>query len=179
VTGSGFNDRLPVTLTLNGQTAGKAAPDLDGAITATITVTGLGCGTYQVTATQQGFIAGTSATASAPLAVTGCAGRLAIDPPVLEPGELTHVTGTGFVAGQPVTLTWRLPSNGPLLLGRLTVIADSAGHIACWFMVMPGDLLGRRQLVATQAGTAVTANAVVDGGPMQPSSGDRLLYRGS
>jgi hypothetical protein len=179
VTGFRFNDRLPVTLTINGQAVGKAMPDVDGVFTATITVTGLGCGTHQVTAAQQGFTAGTSVTASAPLAVTGCAGRLAIDPAVLEPGELTHVTGTGFVAGQPVTLTWRLPNNGPRLLGTLTVAADGTGHVATWFLVMPGDLLGQRQLVATQAGASVTANALVDGGPMQPSSGGRLLYRGS
>ena len=179
VTGYRFNDRLPVTLTLNGHTVGKSQPNLDGVFTATVTAAGLGCGTHQVTAAQQGFTAGSSLTASAPLAVTGCAGRLAINPSVLQPGELTHVTGTGFVAGQPVTLTWRLPHGGPPLLGRLPVTADGKGGIAAWFMVMPGDLLGQRVLVATQAGTSVTANAVVDGGPMEPSSGGRLIYRAS
>jgi hypothetical protein len=179
VTGYRFNDRLPVSLTLNGRTAGKVMPDTDGLFTATITATGLGCGTHQVTAAQQGFTAGSSLSASAPLAVTGCAGRLAINPSVLQPGELTHVTGSGFVAGRPVTLTWRLPHGGPPLLGRLPVTADSKGAIATWFMVMPGDLLGQRQLVATQAGTSATANAVVDGGPMEPSSAGRLIYRAS
>jgi hypothetical protein len=179
VTGYRFNDRLPVTVTLNGRTVGKAMPDTDGVFTTTITATGLGCGTHRVTAAQQGFTAGSSPTANAPLTVTGCAGRLAINPSVLQPGELTHVTGTGFVAGQPVTLTWRLPHGGPPLLGRLSVTADGKGGIATWFMVMPGDLLGQRQLVATQAGTSAAANAVVDGGPMEPSSADRLIYRAS
>jgi len=179
VAGYRFLDRLPVTLTLNGHNVGQGTPNVDGLFTTTITVTGLDCGTYQVTGVQQGPAGSAALTASAPLGVTGCAGRLAMDPSVLEPGELTHVTGTGFVAGQRVTLTWRLPHGGPPLLGRLTITADGAGHIATWFMVMPGDLLGQRQLVATQAGTSRTANAVVDGGPMEPSVGDRLIYRAS
>ena len=114
---------------------------------------------------------------TAPLRVTGRPMTLAIDPAVLEPGELTQVTGTGFTPGTPVILSWQLPDGSPLL-GTMSVAVGTGGTIGGFFLVMPNDLPGPRQLVATQGAAKVTANVLVDAAPTQPSSGDRLVYRG-
>ena len=118
-----------------------------------------------------------SCCARPPLKVTACKQALAIDPAVLQPGELTHVTGTGFAPATPVTLTWQPPGGGTPLLGTLTVTAGSDGSIGTFFLVLPNDLVGARQLAATQGGAKLTANAIVDAGPMQPVSGAQLVYR--
>jgi hypothetical protein len=102
---------------------------------------------------------------------------LVINPVVLEPGELTQVTGTGFTPGTPVMLSWQAPGGAPLL-GTLSVTVGTGGTIGGFFLVMPNDLLGPRLLVATQGATKLTADALVDPGPTQPSYGDRLIYRG-
>lgn len=172
----------PVAVSVDGHPAGSATTDFDGAFSLTIRAVGLACGVHQLTASQS--VPGVPAlTASSMLTVTGCRQTpkltLALDPAVLEPGEVTHVTGTGFTPAQPVTLTWRTHGGGAPVGGPLSVIADSHGHIGAFDLVMPGAQLGACQLVATQAGTTVVADAVIDAGPMQPSSGDRLIYRGS
>lgn len=180
VNGRWFHAEQPVTLTIDGHNAGTATPDSDGFFTTPITVSGVGCGAYQVQANQPStFTAGAALTASAPLSVTGCTAALKLDPAVLQPGQLTHVTGTGFAVGQLVTLTWRLPGGGAPPGSPLSVMPNGGGVIGTWDLVLPDSPLGPRQLVATQAGTSVTAPALIDGGPMQPSGGDRLLYRGS
>jgi len=43
--------------------------------------------------------------------------------------------------------------------------------------VLPGDLTGARQLVATQGGLKLTAGALVNAAPMQPSAGGQIVYR--
>jgi hypothetical protein len=183
VTGGPFYPGQPVTISIDGQSAGTGQADGSGGLRAGITVPGsLGCGPHQVTASQQGtsvFGAVPALTASAPLTETGCRQTLVLDPAVLEPGEVTHVTGTGFTPAQPVTLTWRTHSGGMPVGGPLSVVADGHGHIGAFDLVMPGAPLGPCQLVATQAGTTVAADAIIDGGPMQPASGGRLLYRGN
>jgi hypothetical protein len=179
VTGTTFYPGPAVAIAVDGNQVSSATTDGNGGFSTSVTAQGLSCGTHQVTANQ--FVDALSQTlsASATLTVACNQSKLALDPAVLEPGELTHVTGTGFTPGQPVTLTWRLRGGGPPLLGRASVTANGTGGIAAWLMVMPNDVLGQRQLVATQGGSTATANAVVDGGPMEPSTGDRLIYRSS
>jgi hypothetical protein len=184
VTGGQFHPNQPVTISLNGASVGSTVTDETGSFSLPITATHLDCAAHQVTASEQATQGGPAFlfSASAPLQVTGCKQALAIDPAVIQRGELTHVTGTGFAPGVPVTLTWQLPGSGRPLLGTLTVTAGPDGTITAFFLVMPGDLLGARQLVATQGaatqgGLKVTADALVEPGPMQPTSGGHLLYR--
>ncbi len=151
VTGTQFHGGQPIAVSVGGRSVGSGVTDGNGDF----------------------------GHASAPLAVTGCPvtrPTLAASPQVLEPGMLTHVTGTGFQPNRPVVLSWRLP-NGTPLLGSLTVKARGDGRIDTFFMVMLHDLDGARQLVAKQTSTPVTANVVVDGGTMQPSVGGQLVFR--
>jgi hypothetical protein len=183
VTGGQFHPGQPVTISLNGANVGSTVTDETGSFSLPITAAGLDCAAHQVTASEQATQGGAAFlfSASALLQVTGCKQTLAIDPTVIRRGELTHVTGTGFAPGIPVTLTWQLRGGAPLL-GTLTLTAGSTGNIAAFFLVMPGDLLGARQLVATQGvatrgGLKLTADALVEPGPMQPTSGGHLVYR--
>ncbi len=180
VTGSQFHASQPVTISLDGTDVGSTMTNQLGNFSLPITATGLDCAAHQVIAREQATTGGPAflLSASASLQVTKCKRTLAIDPAVLEPGELTHVTGTGFTPGKLVILTWQLPDGGAPLLGTLSVTAGGAGSIGAFFLVLPSELLGARQLVATQGATKLTANALVDALPTQPSSGDRMIYRG-
>jgi hypothetical protein len=184
VTGGQFHPNQPVTISLNGTNVGSTVTDETGSFRLPITAAGLDCAAHQVTASEQATPGGAAflLSASAQLQVTACTQTLAIDPAVIRRGELTHVTGTGFAPGNPVTLTWQLHGGGAPLLGTLTVTPGTDGSIAAFFLVMPGDLLGTRQVVATQgAGSQealkLTADALVEPGPMQPTSGGHLIYR--
>jgi hypothetical protein len=179
VTGSQFHAGQPVTISLGGKDVGSTVTGENGSFSLPITAAGLDCAAHQITASEQANAGGPAflLSATAPLQVTACKQALAIDPAVLQPGELTHVTGTGFAPATPVTLTWQPPGGGTPLLGTLTVTAGSDGSISAFFLVLPNDLVGARQLAATQGGVKLTANAIVDAGPMQPVSGARLVYR--
>jgi hypothetical protein len=178
VTGSQFHPGQPVTISLDGNPAGQATTGEAGGLSTSITAQGLGCAAHDVTVREQPADGGPAflLSASAPLQVTGCKRTLAVDPAVLQPGEFTKVTGSGFAPGKTVTLTWQLPGGTPLL-GSMTVTAGADGGISAFFMVATHDLLGARQLAATQGSFRLTAGAVVDGGPMQPASGGHLVYR--
>lgn len=178
VTGTQFHANQPVSVSLGGTVVGTAVTDETGSFSLPVSATGLDCAAHQVTAAEQATAGGPAFlfSASATLQVTGCTLTLAIDPTVLEPGQLTKVTGTGFAPGAPVTLAWQQPGGAPLL-GTATVTAGGDGGISAFFLVMPGDLSGARQLVATQGGLKLTADALVDPGPMQPAHGGHLIYR--
>jgi hypothetical protein len=180
VTGTQFHANQPVSISLNGNTVGSTVTGEGGSFSVPITARGLDCAAHQVTATEQATPGGGPAflfSASASLQVTGCKLALAIDPAVLEPGQVTKVTGTGFAPGVRVTLAWQQPGGAPLL-GSQTVTADAGGSISGFVLVLPGDLTGARQLVATQpGGLKLTASALVDASPMQPVPGGQLVYR--
>jgi hypothetical protein len=178
VTGTQFHANQPVSISLNGAVVGSTVTGEDGSFSVPITARGLDCAAHQVTAAEQPTAGGPAFlfSASALLLVTGCTSSLAVNPAVLEPGQVTRVTGTGFAPGVPVALTWQLPDGTPLL-GTLTVTPGGGGNISGFFLVMPGDVLGQRQLVATQPGDRLTAGALVQAGPMQPSPGAQLIDR--
>jgi hypothetical protein len=181
VTGTQFHGNQPIAVSVGGRTVGSGVTDPSGNFSLPVTVAGLGCGTQQMKASEQATGAGPAVAlhASAPLAVTGCPvtrPTLTANPQVLEPGMLTHVTGTGFQPNRPVVLSWRLSNRTPLL-SSMTVKARADGRIDTYFMAMLHDLGGARQLLAKQANTSVTANVVVDGGTMQPSVGGQLIFR--
>jgi hypothetical protein len=179
VTGTQFHANQPVSISLDGTTVGSTVTDEDGGFSVPITAQGLDCAAHQVTAAEQATPGGAAFlfTASASLQVTGCKLSLAIDPTVLDPGQVTNVTGTGFAPGVPVTLTWQQPGGAPLLGGQ-TITAGADGSIGGFVLVLPGDLTGARQLVATQpGGLKLTASALVEANPMQPVPGGQLVYR--
>jgi hypothetical protein len=179
VTGTQFHANQPVSISLNGAVVGSTVTGEDGSFSVPITARGLDCAAHQVTAAEQPAAGGPAFLFSATtlLLVTDCTRSLTVDRAVLEPGQVTRVTGTGFAPGVPVTLTWQLPGGAPLL-GTLTVTADGRGDISGFFLVIPGDVLGARQLLAAQAGDRLTAGALVEAGPMQPSPGGRPVDRG-
>jgi len=179
VTGSQFHANQPVSISLDGTVVGSTVTGETGSFSLPITAAGLDCAAHQVTAAEQATAGGPAFlfSASAPLQVTGCTLALAVDPSVLEPGQLTKVTGTGFAPGTPVTLAWQQPGGVPLL-GTATVTAGGDGSISAFLLVMPGDLTGPRQVVATQGGLKLTASALVGAAPMQPAPGGQLVYRG-
>jgi hypothetical protein len=178
VTGSQFHANQPVSVSLDGTVVGSTVTDETGSFSLPITAAGLDCAAHQVTAAEQATAGGPAFlfSATATLQVTGCTLALAVDPTVLEPGQLTKVTGTGFAPGTPVTLAWQQPGGAPLL-GTATVTAGGDGSISAFLLVMPGDLTGPRQVVATQSGLKLTADALVEAAPMQPSPGGQLVYR--
>ncbi len=178
VTGSQFHANQPVSISLDGTVVGSTVTDETGSFSLSITAAGLDCAAHQVTAAEQATAGGPAFlfSATATLQVTGCALALAVDPTVLEPGQLTKVTGTGFAPGTLVTLAWQQPGGAPLL-GTATVTAAGDGSVSAFLLVMPGDLTGPRQVVATQGGLKLTADALVEAAPMQPSPGGQLVYR--
>ena len=178
VTGTQFHADQPVSISLNGAVVGSVVTGEDGNFSVPITARGLDCAAHQVTAAEQPTAGGPAFlfSASALLLVTGCTSSLAVNPAVLEPGQVTRVTGTGFAPGVPVVLTWQLPGGTPPL-GTLTVTPDGGGNISGFFLVMPGDMLGPRRLVAAQPGDKLTAGALVQAGPVQPSPGGQLVDR--
>lgn len=186
VTGSLWYPGSQVQISLAGQSYQAITTSADlgsgGGFSQPVTAQGLTCGSYPVTVSQfVSDVAGGRSIFAFSTTTTlniSCNEKLSMNPGILIPGEATQVTGTGFVPGQPVTLTWRAPGGGPPLLGEQAVAADTGGGISTYFLVMPNDLPGPRQLVATQGKVSISANALVQGGPMEPSAGGQLLYRG-
>jgi hypothetical protein len=176
--GTGFQDGQPVSVLVDGHPVASGTTGPGGSVTMPFPANGLGCGNHQVTLVENGPL---TPSATATLAVTNCqsgAGNatLAINPVVLQPGMLTEATGSGFVPNQPVVLSWQATDGTPLI-GSTTVTASATGTIDTFCMVFYNDQLGDRQLVAQQGATTATTPAVVDGGTMQPSTGDQLVFR--
>lgn len=90
---------------------------------------------------------------------------LVLDPPLGPTGFVTGAVGTGFVPG-PVTLAW---VGG---IGTTTTIAGPDGTFSARVLVLPGDRLGPRALVATGAATSTYAAFLVVPSTVQPSGQD-------
>jgi hypothetical protein len=194
VAGGVFAPTVPVVVRIDGTQVGQATTGR-GAMTIStpVTANGLGCGVHTVSATQlytppvEGAATET-VIATAPLTVAQCA-RLAVNPPVMPDGTLTHVTGTGFNPGEQVALAWQGPGGAVIdacssdAIGGQTVTADGSGNVDVYCLALAHESLGAEQLSASQAATAklpaeqATAPVVVEGGSMQPSTGDELIFR--
>ncbi|MGH6656124.1 MAG: hypothetical protein ACRDVE_13080 [Actinocrinis sp.] len=208
VTGDDWITTAPVDLTLDGHPIGQPTQtDEVGTFIANIQVSGLGCTPHTITADQPPPVETTysEVTASAQLTVTGCPStqptpppparsnpRITANPPVLTEGALTHVTGTGFVPNQPLTLTWFAGSTAPApppapATGATPcspnadsappIAANAAGNIDVYCYARPHELVGAAQLVAVQGTGQASAPVVIEGGSMQPSTGDQLIFR--
>jgi hypothetical protein len=89
--------------------------------------------------------------------------KIVLSPTVGPTGIVTLVTGSGFVAGQPVTLTWS-PGITPVPLTPVQAAPD--GTISAQVLVLPGDVLGPRTL---------SASSVVNGTPGPPATAGFLV----
>ena len=191
LTGSGFVDSSPVQILIDGHPVGQGTSDATGAVTMPVTVSGLGCTPAPHEVTAQMPPAGAAATvansATAPLTVTGCPASvstakpappatLTANPDVVEDGQVTHVTGTGFTPNAPVALSWK-PTSGAAAQSGPTVTADASGDIDDYLVVMSNDLYVPCDLVATQGTTNASASVLVQGGSMEPSTNDQLVFR--
>ena len=194
VAGGVFAPLVPVTLQIDGNPAGQVTPGRGSmSISTPVTANGLACGQHTVSATQlytppQEGASTETVVATAPLTVGGCA-RLTVNPPVMPDGTLTHVTGTGFNPGEQVAITWQgeggavVDACSSTALGGQAIAADASGNVDVYCLALAHESLGAQQIAAVQAATAqlpaeqATAPVVVEGGSMQPSSGDELIFR--
>ena len=194
VAGGVFAPLVPVTIRIDGNLAGQVTPARGTmTISTPVTANGLGCGQHTVSATQlytppaEGAATET-VVATAPLMVGQCA-QLTVNPPVMPDGTLTHVTGTGFNPGEQVAITWQGPGGAVAeacssnAIGGQTAAADGSGNVDVYCLALAHESLGAQQIAAAQAATAqmpaeqATAPVVVEGGSMQPSTGDELIFR--
>ena len=109
--------------------------------------------------------------------------KITANPTVLVDGTLTHVTGSGFVPSQPVTLTWQTLAGAKLSVcspnadNAPPLTADAKGAIDTFCYAVPHEMLGAEQIVAVQGTAHAAAPVVIEGGSMQPSSGDQFIFR--
>jgi hypothetical protein len=92
------------------------------------------------------------------------AARLTLNPGVAPPGQVTDVTGTGFLAGQHVTLSWD-PG-----LGQISVVANGSGRLTAVMVIFPDDFTGPRVLQARDLSSKVlaTVNFLVQQPSVEP-----------
>jgi hypothetical protein len=92
------------------------------------------------------------------------AARLTLNPGVAPPEQVTDVTGTGFLAGQRVTLSW---NHG---LGQVSVVANASGRLTAVMVIFPDDFTGPRVLHARDLSSQVlaTANFLVQQPSVEP-----------
>src|SRR5581483_2595415 len=213
-TGTGYPAFRTVSFTIDGDPNAFTSvfTNRSGGFTTQIQRPQLACGTHTLTATgASGQVVIQSVKpaavdpwpplpASTTFTVTGCVTpppppgqpKLTVNPAVFVDGTYTHVTGTGFVPGQPVTLTWQTPAGAALTAcspnadSAPALVADAKGNLDTFCFAPPHEILGAAQIVATQSVIAAiarpplqaTAPVVVEGGSMQPSSGnDELIFR--
>ena len=112
------------------------------------------------TATDDG---GTSLSFTAPITAT-VQPVLTLTPGVAPPGQVTEVTGIGFIPGQQVTLSW-VPG-----LGQTSVVPNGSGGFTVAMVVFPDDFTGLRVLdAADPSGKVVaTVNFLVQQPSVQP-----------
>ncbi len=79
------------------------------------------------------------------------AARLSVDPAVAPPGQVTDVTGSGFIPGQDVTLSW-VPG-----LGQASVVASGTGRLTAVMIIFTDDFTGPRVLEARDLSGQVLA----------------------
>ncbi|HEU5427729.1 MAG TPA: hypothetical protein VFU74_12695 [Actinocrinis sp.] len=210
VTGTGYPPLRDVALALDG--AGSSftgvVTDRTGAFVKPTSRPQLACGPHTLTGTGasgQPVIESVRPSAVEPFpvlpasttfSVTGCAGapgqlKLTANPAVFIEGSYTHVTGTGFVPGQPVTLAWQSPAGATLSACSPTAdpapppVADAKGDLDTFCFAAPHEILGAAQIAASQTTTQgavqstqhAAAPVVIEGGSMQPSSGEQLIFR--
>lgn len=92
------------------------------------------------------------------------AARITVNPGVAPPEQVTDVTGTGFLAGQHVTLSW---NHG---LGQVSVVANASGHITAVIVIFSDDFTGPRVLQARDLTSQLlaTANFLVQQPSVEP-----------
>lgn len=176
VNGTGFDPATRMAVAVDGRVVTSSTTDSAGALSTAITVADLGCGDHRVTLTERRFTP--PASAAATLTVTCPGVDLGVDPAVIAEGMTTHVTGSGFVPDQPVTLTWQLSDGSTVPADGSPATADGNGRLSFYCLVLAHQDVGGRTLIATQSvdtfdGTlaqlTAQATAVVQGGTMQPS----------
>jgi hypothetical protein len=97
---------------------------------------------------------------------------LTLNPAIGPPGTIVTVTGSGFKASTPVTISWSVST------GSVVVTPDALGNLpATQMFILTPDVLGPRFAVASST-PAVEAPFLVVPGTMQPGGDDAsLLFR--
>jgi hypothetical protein len=193
-----FADYSSFSVTVDG-TQVSTTPTIDGragTVTTVITAQGLACGPHTVTLSEKlagmnPIIATTTLTVQCPGSSNPPPGNptMTANPTVVVDGDLTHVTGTGFTPGAPVTVTWQTTSGTVLydcsanaLTGK-PLGADASGKIDTYCLALPHGEMGAEQIAGDQPAAGqtpaehATVAVVVEGGSMQPSTGDQFVFR--
>lgn len=190
LTGSGFVDSSPIQILIDGHSVAQGTSNATGAVAMPVTISGLGCTPHEITVQMPptGAAPTVANSASAPLTVTGCPPTtpqtpptapkptLSANPDVVEQGQVTHVTGTGFTPNSPVVLSWQ-PTSGSGTQSGPTVTSNASGDIDDYLVVLLNDLYVPCDLVATQGAASASTPVLVQGGSMEPSSNDQLVFR--
>lgn len=204
VTGLGWDPKTEVALTVDGASGPHVITDPAGSFSVPVPVGPRPCGGVVPVIGTELFpgvpagVAGPPPSVPAPTASTSVAvtctptptptpnATPTVEPPGPEPtlgadqvvasGGLVRATGSGFLPGGTVTLSWLMPdaTSAP---GTTTVVADAKGRFAVPCLVLPHARLGARTLLAEQPGTgSASAPVLVVSGPMEPGR-SRLLGR--
>jgi hypothetical protein len=107
----------------------------------------------------------TTTVTTAPPSV-GTVAACVLEPPVGDPGFVTHARCSGFPGNANVTMRWA-PG-----LGTGTAKADAAGNFRAPMLVFPRDVLGPRELIVESPGTSVRVPFLVVPPSVAPSGGD-------
>jgi hypothetical protein len=187
-----FSDYNTFSITVDG-TQVSTTPTFNGnTVTTVITAQGLACGTHNVTLSERlpVMVASTTLTVQCPTN-GGPPGNptMTANPAVVVDGDLTHVTGTGFTPGAPVTVTWQSTSGTVLYACSANALtgkplnADASGKIDTYCLALPHGELGAEQIAGDQSASGqvpaehATVAVVVESGSMQPSTGDQFIFR--
>lgn len=146
--GSGFQPNETVDVTFNGQDVGSPAVNGQGTWSLAFNVPSFAPGQYGVLA--KGRSSGSTASSSFTINQGGA--TLTFNPTQAAPGAQLTVTGTGFRAGETVTLTFNGPEVG-------TATADTSGNVS-WTFTIPASLsAGQFGVTATGATSGVVVNS--------------------
>jgi hypothetical protein len=145
--GSGFQPNETVDVTFNGQDVGSPTVNGQGTWSLAFSVPNFAPGQYGLLA--KGRAMGDSASSS--FTINQGAATLNFNPTQAAPGTQITVTGTGFRAGEAVTLSFNGPTVG-------TATADTGGNVS-WTFTVPANLAaGQFGVTATGQTSGVVVN---------------------
>jgi hypothetical protein len=146
--GGGFQNGETVDVTMNGQNVGSPTATGSGTFSLSFNVPQLAAGQYAVAATGRS----SGKTAATSFTINAGSATLSFNPTQAAPGASLTVNGSGFRAGESVTLSF----NGPTVA---TATADTGGNVV-WTFTIPATLAaGQYGVTATGASSGFVANA--------------------
>jgi hypothetical protein len=146
--GGGFQNGETVDVSFNGQSVGTPTVNSGGTFSLSFNVPSFAPGQYGLLAKGRA----SSNTASASFTINQGAAALTFNPTQAAPGAQLTINGTGFRAGESVSVSFNGPTVG-------TATADTNGNVT-WTFTVPSNLgAGQYGVTASGATSGVVANA--------------------